>query len=119
MPLSDLWALILAEIRTPSGQQGPLSASYRRAVEGIGHAVLGAALAAPFGLWGLGAGFVIAAFYWAAKEAGDLKRGGRLWDGAEDATMVAIGAWYGPAWWGAMVMGCAACIMVVDAWRRT
>lgn len=114
----SLLSLIWAEIATPSGQVGPLSAAYRRAVEGVAHAVLGAAFCAPLGLWGLAAALPVAAVYWRAKEAGDLRRGGRLWDGAEDAVMVALGAWYGGPWWPALMLGCAAYIMASAAWRR-
>jgi hypothetical protein len=76
--------LILAELNTPSGQTGPLSAAYRRAIEGVAHGVLGAAFCAPFGWWGIVAGVAVAAVYWAAKERRDLRRGGRVWDGLED-----------------------------------
>jgi hypothetical protein len=111
-------SLIWEEIQTPSGQTGPLSAAYRRAVEGIGHGVLGAAFCAPFGVWGIAPGIVIAAAYWAIKERGDLRRGGRVWDGVEDTVMVCLGAWYGVWWWPAMILGAGGYIMASAGWRR-
>lgn len=61
---------------------------------------------------------VIAGIYWATKERGDLKRGGSFWDGAEDAVMVSLGAWYGVWWWPALILGAGLYIMAVAAWRR-
>ena len=110
-------SLIWAEINTPSGQAGPLSGAYRRAVEGIGHAVLGAAFCAYLDGWGLALAVPVAAIYWLAKERGDLRRGGRWLDGAEDAVMVGLGAWYGPAWWPALVLACGGLQMLSAAWR--
>jgi hypothetical protein len=109
--------LIWQEINTPTGQQGPLSAAYLRAVVGMGHALLGAALAAPFGWYGLGAALVLALVYWLAKERGDLRRGGDLRDGVEDALMVSLGAFYGPWWWPAVMIGCGGYLMAVGARR--
>lgn len=113
MILDDLFG----EILTPSGQIGPLDAAYRRAVVGIAHAALGAAFCAPLGLWGLAPAMGLAAVYWLAKERGDLRRGGQVLDGAEDAVMVMLGGWYGPAWWPALVIGAGAVMMVSGAWR--
>jgi hypothetical protein len=107
--------LIWQEINTPTGQQGPLDAAYRRAVVGIAHAMLGAALVAPFGWYGLGAALGIALGYWLAKERGDLRRGGDLRDGLEDALMVSLGAFYGPWWWPAVMIGCGGYLMAVGA----
>lgn len=109
---------IIDELQTPSGQAGPLSQAYRRAVEAIAHAMLGAAFCAPFGVWGIWPALAVAGVYWAIKEAGDLRRGGRLWDGAEDTVMVALGAWYGAMWWPAMILGAAAYVMASAAGRR-
>lgn len=109
--------LIIAEIQTPTGMIGPLHAAYVRAMSGIGHAVLGAALCAPFGWAGLLAGPILALLYWAAKEAGDLRRGGKLWDGAEDALCVSLGAWYGAAWWPFAILLAAGIILASAAWR--
>jgi ABC-type glutathione transport system ATPase component len=50
------------------------------ALVGMGHALLGAALAAPFGWYGLGAALALALAYWLAKERGDLRRGGEWRD---------------------------------------
>ena len=111
--------LIWQELETPSGQTGPLTGAYQRAVVGIAHAVLGALAASLFGVWGLGAAVVIAGIYWAIKERGDLRRGGSFWDGAEDTVMVSLGAWYtGPWWWPALILGAGLYIMAVAAWRR-
>ena len=112
-----VFSAIWAEINTPTGQTGPLSAAYARAMGGVGHAVLGAAFCAPLGVWGLGAALVLALIYWTAKERGDLRRGGRLWDGVEDATCVSLGAWYGVIWWPAAVLVAAAIIMASAAVR--
>ena len=109
--------LIWKELNTPSGQRGPLSAAYHRAVVGIAHAVLGACAAAFLGVWGIGAAVVIAGVYWAVKEKGDLGRGGSFWDGAEDTVMVMLGGWYGVWWWPALILGAAFYIMLVAAWR--
>jgi hypothetical protein len=113
-----MFKLLWDEINTPSGRMGPLTASYFRAVVAIGHAVLGAAFAALLGVWGLAPALVIGLVYWLAKEEGDIKRGGKVWDGVEDALMVAMGAWYGAVWWPVLILCSAAYIMVVDAWRR-
>jgi hypothetical protein len=109
--------LIWREIETPSGQSGPLSAAYLRAVVGMGHALLGAALSAPFGWYGLGAALALALVYWLAKERGDLRRGGDMRDGLEDALMVSLGAFYGPWWWPAVMIGCGAYLMLMGARR--
>ncbi len=61
---------------------------------------------------------VVAVVYWLAKERGDLRRGGGWLDGAEDAAMVSLGAWYGAAWWPALVIGAGAVMMVSGAVRR-
>ena len=108
--------LILAEIATPTGQVGPLGGAYLRAVSGIGHALLGAAFFAPLGLLGLGAPLIVRAaivalIYWLAKERGDLRRGGSLWDGIEDAICVSLGAWYGAVWWPVAVLAAAGIIL--------
>lgn len=109
--------LIIAELNTPTGQIGPLDAAYRRAAGGVWHAVLGALLVAPFGLWGLPTALAIAAIYWAVKERGDLRRGGAFWDGVEDAICVALGAWYGVWWWPLAICGAGGIILVSAAMR--
>ena len=108
---------IWAEINTPSGQQGPLGAAYLRAVVGMGHALLGAAFVAPLGLYGLPAAYLLGLVYWLAKERGDLRRGGDLRDGLEDAVMVSLGAFYGPWWWPAVMIGCGGYLMFMGARR--
>jgi len=108
---------IWAEINTPTGQIGPLSSAYGRAMGGVGHAVLGAAFCAPLGVWGLAAAIPLAPLYWLTKERGDLRRGGRLWDGIEDATCVSLGAWYGVFWWPWAVLLAAGIIMASAAVR--
>jgi len=110
--------LIWAELDTPTGQTGPLSAAYARAAGGVWHAVLGAALVATLGLgFGMATGFALALVYWLAKERGDLRRGGRWWDGAEDAVMVSLGAWYGAAWWPVLICGAGLYVMVARGRR--
>lgn len=109
--------LIAAELETPTGMVGPLHGAYTRAMSGIGHAVLGAAFAAPFGWHGIIAACLIASLYWVAKESGDLRRGGNLWDGIEDAICVSLGAWYGPWWWPMAVLAAAGIILASAAVR--
>jgi hypothetical protein len=109
--------LIWREINTPSGLTGPLDAAYRRAVVGMGHALLGAAFSGVFGGYGLGAAFVLALAYWLAKERGDLRRGGDVRDGLEDALMVSLGAFYGPWWWPAVMVMCGGYLMFMGARR--
>ena len=114
--------LIIAEIMTPTGQTGPLGGAYLRAVSGIGHALFGAAFFAPLGLLGLGAPMIVRAaivalIYWLAKERGDLRRGGDVWDGIEDAICVSLGAWYGAIWWPVAVLVSAGIILGSAAWR--
>ena len=109
--------LIAAELATPSGQVGPLPGLHHRATTAGGHAIVGAALTAPFGAWGLGSGIILAALYWLLKERGDLTRGGAVWDGLEDTVMVAFGAWYGAAWWPAMICAAMGYIMLTKAIR--
>jgi len=108
---------IIAELKTPSGQTGPLHGAYDRAVQGLGHAMLGAAAVGLIGAWGFAAGLGIALAYWIAKEWGDLGRGGDLRDGIEDALMVWLGCFYGPWWWPMLMLGCGAYLMVMGARR--
>ena len=112
-----MFRLILAELRTPSNQQGPLHGAYDRAVQGLGHAMIGAALAGVLGWYGLAAGLAVALAYWLAKEAGDIGRGGDVRDGIEDAIMVWLGCFYGPWWWPMLMLGCGAYLMVMGARR--
>ncbi len=115
--MKSLFDVIWREINTPTGQIGPLHAAYVRSASGIGHAVLGAAFCALFGLWGIVAACLIAAAYWLLKERGDLRRGGDLWDGIEDAICISLGAWYGPWWWPAVALAAAAIILLSAAVR--
>lgn len=113
------WHAFFEEIDTPSNQPGPLHRAYQRAVTGIAHMVLGAALAAVLAPdWALGALalrlVVVAAVYWLAKERGDLRRGGTLADGLEDAALVALGSLY-PGPWLAPVAALAAGLYLM--WR--
>ena len=108
---------IFAELATPSGQVGPLDLAYRRAVIGIGHAMLGAALVAALPGYGWPLGLALGVLYWLAKERGDLWRGGDIKDGLEDAVMVSLGAWYGPWWWPAVVLACGGYLMAMGARR--
>lgn len=90
---------MIAELKTPSGQIGPLSQAYGRGAVAAWHMMLGAVAALPMGdlqwLYGLG----VALAYWLAKEADDLRRGGGVMDGLEDAACVYLGTFYGPLWW--------------------
>ena len=104
---------LIEELSRPSTTPpGPLNAAYQRGVIGIGHLVLGAAIAGL--LWPV-AGWVDAltrlggaVLYWLIKEAGDLRRGGTFWDGIEDAALVGLGLFYAGQWWApgsALVLG--------------
>ncbi len=105
---------IIAELLRPSTlNAGPLNAAYTRAVIGIAHAMLGAALVPLAGPWIM----VIPLTYWLAKESFDLKRGGGLLDGLEDTLMVWLGAFYGPWWWPVLMIGCGGYLMAMGAWR--
>ena len=89
---------LIAELSRPSTlPPGPLHGAYERAVIGMAHMTLGAAiaLAVPpsWAVCGVVARLAIVAAYWLAKEAGDLRRGGTLADGLEDAACVGLGAW--------------------------
>lgn len=98
-----LFDMMLAELARPSTlPHGPLHRAYERAVIGIGHLVLGAAVGGllwPVAGWGdalLRLGLGVA--YWLIKEAGDLRRGGTVRDGIEDASLVALGLFYAGQW---------------------
>ena len=97
---------IWAEILRPSGYDRP----YPSATSAIAHGVLGACVA-PFGWWGLSTAISVALAYWLLKERGDLKRGAWL-DGLEDAAMVALGTYYGPAWWPPLMLACGLVVMI-------
>ena len=112
-----MFRLILAELRKPSNQQGPLHGAYDRAVQGLGHAMIGAALAGAFGVWGGAAAFALAVVYWLIKERGDIGRGGDMRDGIEDALMVWLGCFYGPWWWPALMLLCGGYLMLMGARR--
>lgn len=78
---------LLDEIMVPSGDES----GYTWAVVAAGHVLLGAAFA---WCWPL------ALPVYAAKEALDLRRGGRWRDGLVDLGFVALGLCYaGPWWW--------------------
>ena len=84
---------------------------YQRAVIGAGHALVGAALIAIVPVEYLVTARVgLAVIYWMLKEAGDLKRGGDLRDGLEDAAFVWLGAFYGPWWWPLLILGAMGCV---------
>ncbi len=106
---------IIAELQTPSGQTGPLHGAYDRAVQGLGHALIGAAMAGIAVLYGLTAGFPEALAYWFVKELGDMRRGGSFRDGIEDAIMVWLGCFYGPWWWPVLMLACGGYLMVMGA----
>lgn len=110
---------IWQEIERPSdAPPGPLHRAYERAVEGIGHLCLGAAVA--WLLWPVGGWpdalirLAAVAVYWGLKEAGDLHRGGTLRDGIEDAGLFGVGLFYaGQPWAGALAILIGAYLM----WR--
>lgn len=107
---------IFRQIETPDSAAVP-SRAYTRAVIAISHAMLGASVCAWLGPYGLALAVPLALVYWLAKERGDLRRGGTVWDGLEDTVMVSLGAWYGAVWWPALVILCAGYIMAVATWR--
>ena len=89
---------LLAELARPSTlPPGPLHGAYERAVIGMAHMTLGAAMALvlppSWALCGAAARAAIVAGYWLAKERGDMRRGGTLADGIEDTACVGLGAW--------------------------
>lgn len=91
---------LIATIRTPTDGD-----PYTWAVIGIGHVMLGAALAGLFGFAAAGLRLALALAYWLVKERGDLRRGGSLRDGLIDSAFVGVGAFYsGPAWWPVAVL---------------
>jgi len=118
MPLIfRLWAELMRPSTLPPG---PLHSAYERGVIGMAHALLGAALVAVLGPW-LGAAirFAIGLAYAATKERADLRHGGTLLDGIEDAAMVAGGAWFWGAWyWPILVLIWGGALMVSGAARH-
>ena len=114
-------AAIWAELMRPStAPAGPLQAAYQRGVVGMAHGLLGAALVAILGpLWGMALRGGVALAYFAAKETGDLRRGGTFWDSIEDTAMVGLGAWFwGAAWWPLAMLGLGGAIMLSGAARH-
>jgi hypothetical protein len=111
--ISSIWQ----ELSTPSNQVGPLDRAYRRALIGVGHALLGAALVSALPGYGWPLGLALGAAYWLIKERGDLLRGGGIVDGIEDAVMVSLGAWCGPWWWYPLVLACGGYLMAMGARR--
>ena len=109
--------LIWRELNTPSGQIGPLAAAYNRGAQAAWHMLLGAAVAWPMGDHQWIYGLLVAGLYWAAKEAGDLRRGGRFWDGLEDAACVYLGTFAGGAWWGAAALVATGYVFAMGARR--
>ncbi|MDZ7904592.1 MAG: hypothetical protein U5N55_01500 [Cypionkella sp.] len=109
---------LIRELMTPSGVSGPAGAAYLRGVVGIGHALLGAAIAVALPNWfGSIEPLVVLLLYWIIKEAGDLRRGGNKLDGIEDAAFVGFGAIYGPAWWPFAVL-CLSLVAMVRGARN-
>ena len=104
---------LIRDLLTPS----PGATPYQAGVMAMAHAMLGAALCASLGWYGLAPGLAASALYWLVKERGDLRRGGAIMDGLEDAVMVWLGAWYGAAWWPVMVCGAGLYVMVARGRR--
>jgi hypothetical protein len=99
----SFWAAFFDEIGRPTGTApGPLHAAYERAVVGMAHMALGAAAASilpmEWAVLGAVARLTVMAVYWLAKESGDLKRGGTVADGIEDAACVGLGCWTFNPW---------------------
>lgn len=91
---------LVDEILTPSG----FESGYGWSVIATGHVMLGAALAP---VW------PIALLLYAAKEAYDLRRGGRLWDGAADLLLVLVGMTYSGPWAWPVIVFAAICVGAV------
>lgn len=100
MKIADAIRAIWADLMTPSGYGTP----YTAATSAIAHAVLGAC----FGWWGI----TFALVYFVVKEWPDIKRGGAWLDSLEDATMVALGTFYGPWWWPLLMLSCGGLVML-------
>jgi hypothetical protein len=115
-------AAMIREIRRPSTlPPDALHGAYDRAVVGIAHGIVGAALIWPLAALVGSVGMVlaialrwaVALVYWLWKERGDLRRGGTLLDGLEDTGMVWLGTFYGPHWWPVAMLACGFWLM----WR--
>lgn len=102
---------IIATIRDLSTPA--VGSPYIRGVIWIGHAMVGAAFVSGFGLIGLLPALAIGALYWTVKERGDLRRGGALSDGIEDALGVAMGGLYGFPHWPEAIIAIGFGIMVL------
>jgi hypothetical protein len=113
--LHTLWRIL----RTPSGV-GPINPAHHRAATLLGHVVIGAALVAVTGTTAAPvAGIAWAAGYWLVKERGDLRRGGGLRDGIEDAAAVLLGTAYaGEWWWPVAGLAAAGAVMLAETRRR-
>jgi hypothetical protein len=99
---------LMDEINRPSDlPPGPLHRAYERGVIGMGHGIVGAAVAGflwPVTDWtDVAVRLCVAVIYWTVKEWGDLRRGGSLRDGLEDAACVALGLFYAGQWYAPMV----------------
>lgn len=107
--------LIWAELNTPSDQIGPLARAYQRGAIAAWHMLLGSVVALPMGdaQWLFGG--VVATIYWLIKERGDLRRGGRVWDGLEDAVCVYLGTFCGPWWWGPVCLASTGYVFLMGA----
>lgn len=105
--IRDAIRRVVGELLTP-GAGSP----YVRGVIAIAHALVGAAGAATFGLYGSAAAIFVGLVYWIAKERGDLRRGGAWRDGVEDTLFVAMGALYGLWWWPLFILAAAGAIML-------
>lgn len=95
---------MIEELRRPTDvPQGPLHAAYDRGVVGIAHLALGGAVAGILwpvaGPWDAAARLCVAGAYFATKELADLRRGGTLRDGIEDAACVGLGLFYAGQWY--------------------
>jgi len=106
---------MIAELRTPSGQVGPLSQAYGRGAVAAWHMMLGAVAALPMGDLQWLYGLLVALAYWIVKETGDLRRGGDFADGLEDAACVYLGTFCGPLWWPAVALASTGYVFVMGA----
>jgi hypothetical protein len=103
----------IRDLATPA-----VGSPYQRGVIWIAHAMVGAAFVSWFGLVGLFPALALGLAYWATKERGDLRRGGALSDGIEDALGVCMGGLYGLPHWPEAILATGFGIMVLANWKR-
>lgn len=94
---------LVSELMTPTNQEiaGPTSKAYRKLVGSVAHGVLGQAAMICLGWLGLAfwPAFLLVLGLYIAKEANDLRKGGDLADGIEDAASTLFAAFYHASGW--------------------